>query len=114
MYCHSRCLDVRIVVGDVQCHVNPCSVASDLVVVWSAMLVLDLVAQGLASLVFWSAGTTMHRPGCPGKLIDKSCPLWPGVSGIGAVVIGGDWSADFDRGSTAVPKNAVLTLGLTH
>ena len=65
--------------------------------------------QGLASLVFWSAGTTMHRPGCPGKLIDKPCPLWPGVSGIGAVVIGGDWSADFDRGSTAVPKNAVLT-----
>ena len=56
----------------------------------------------------------MHRPGCPGKLIDKSCPLWPGVSGIGAVVIGGDWSADFDRGSTAVPKDVVLTLMLTH
>ena len=86
--------------------------ASDLVVVRSAMLILDLVAHGLASLVFWPAGT--HQPGCPGKLIDKSCPLWPGVSGIGAVVIGGDWSADFDRGSTAVPKDVVLTLMLTH
>ena len=83
-------------------------------VVRSVMLILDLVAHGLASLVFCPAGITMHQPGCPGKLIGKSCPLWPGVSGIGAVVIGGDWSADFDRGSTAVPKDVVLTLMLTN
>ena len=89
MSCHSRCLDVRIDVGDVQCHVNPCSVASDLVVARSAMLVLDLVAQGLASLVFWLAGTIMHLPGCPDGLVGRSCPLWPLGCGIGAGATGG-------------------------